>query len=107
MPIAIDPAQRDQDLVFQANNGNYVNPHNLDRKFVKLIEKAGVKRISFHGLRHTHATHFLAGGENIKAVSERLGHASITITLQTYAHVLPKMQRQAALTIDRVLFGTI
>jgi hypothetical protein len=52
-----------------------------------------VKRIPFHGIRHTHATLLLKEGVNVKVVSERLGHANIGITLDTYAHVLPSMQQ--------------
>ncbi len=64
-----------------------------------------MKRIPFHGLRHTHATLLLKEGVNVKVVSERLGHANISITLDTYAHVLPSMQQQAADGIDAALFG--
>ena len=52
--------------------------------------------IRLHDLRHTHATLLLAKGVPVKVVSERLGHASVTITLQVYAHVMPGNQRQAA-----------
>jgi integrase len=55
-----------------------------------------VRRIRFHDLRHTHATHALQAGIHPKVVSERLGHASIGITLDTYSHALPSMQAEAA-----------
>ena len=60
--------------------------------------------IRFHDLRHTAATLLLLAGENPKVVSERLGHASIEITLNTYSHVPPTMQKQAAERLHR-LFG--
>lgn len=63
---------------------------------IRLILKAKVPKISFHTLRHTHATIMLANGENVKVVSERLGHARPAITLNFYAHVMPNMQDQAA-----------
>lgn len=72
-------------------------------QFHPIVKKAGLPKIRFHDLRHTHATLLLAAGENIKAVSERLGHANITITLQVYAHVLPTMQKSAADTMQKLL----
>ncbi len=54
------------------------------------------RRIPFHGLRHTHATLLMKQGIHPKVASERLGHANITLTLQTYSHVLPQMQQEAA-----------
>lgn len=71
-----------------------------------LTKKAHVPHIRFHDLRHTHATILLRNDENVKVVSERLGHASVSITLDTYHHVLPSMQRQAAKRIDDAYFGT-
>ena len=65
-------------------------------RFVKLAALAGLPRIPFHGLRHSHATILMANGVNPKVVSELLGHADISITLSMYSHVLPKMQQQAA-----------
>ena len=56
--------------------------------------------VRFHDLRHTHATQLLQAGVHPKVVSERLGHASIGITLDTYSHVMPGMQEEAAEKID-------
>ena len=67
---------------------------------------AGVPPNRFLDLRHTHATLLLKEGMHAKIVGERLGHASTAITLDTYSHVLPSMQREAADGIDLVLFGT-
>ncbi len=64
-----------------------------------------MRRIRFHDLRHTHATRLLAAGQPGKVVSERLGHARVSITLDTYAHVLPDMQERAADALGSVLFG--
>ena len=57
---------------------------------------AGVKRIRFHDLRHSHATHLIEAGANIRAVSSRLGHASVAFTLQVYGHVMPGMDEELA-----------
>jgi integrase len=59
--------------------------------------------VRFHDLRHTFATLLLAGRVNPKVVSEALGHASVSITLDIYSHVMPDMQQDAAATLDRVL----
>lgn len=68
-----------------------------------MIARISATRITFHGLRHTHATLLLLGGVNVKAVSARLGHARSQITLDTYAHLLPEMEEQAANTIGEAL----
>jgi integrase len=62
-----------------------------------------VRRVRFHDPRHTSATLLLSRGVNPKAVSEQLGHASIVITLDTYSHVIPSMQREAAAAMYELL----
>ena len=64
--------------------------------FSGILNQAGPPSIWFHDLRHTAATLLLARGTNVKAVSEVLGHANVTITLSIYGHVLPHMQQQSA-----------
>jgi integrase len=96
---------RDQDLVFTTADGGPIAPRNLIRRFKALVVRANVPKIRFHDLRHCHATILLQEGLPAKVVSERLGHASIAITLDTYSHVLPNIQEQAAEGIERALFG--
>jgi integrase len=60
------------------------------------VKAAGVPAIRLHDLRHTHASHFLMTGINVKVVSERLGHASVSFTVDTYAHVMRGQQAEAA-----------
>ena len=74
-------------------------PSNFDRVWRRFKTKQGLE-IRFHDLRHTHATQLLKAGVHPKVVSERLGHASIGITLDTYSHVMPGMQEAAAELID-------
>jgi integrase len=93
----------DHGYVFTTDLGTPLYPSNLNRYFNNLIVKAGVPRIPFHGLRHTHATLLMKSGISPKVASERLGHAGIAITLQTYSHVLPEMQREAADVFARAL----
>ena len=64
--------------------------------------RAGLPHVRFHDLRHAHATLMLQQGVHPKIVSERLGHASIGITLDTYSHVLPAMQSEAARAFDEL-----
>lgn len=59
-------------------------------------------QISFHGLRHTHATILISSGENIKVVSERLGHTDIKMTLNTYTHVMENMKSKTANLLDDI-----
>jgi integrase len=96
---------RDQDLVFPNEIGSLLNPSNLrNRSFKRIKARSGVRRdLRFHDLRHTCATLLLKEGVNAKVVSEILGHASITITLNTYSHVLPDMQDSAADAMEAAL----
>ena len=75
------------------------------REYATVIKAAGVKRIKFHGLRHTRATLLLQARTPVHVVSERLGHSKVEMTLEIYAHVLPDMQREAADTIGALLSG--
>ena len=72
---------------------SFINPSNLrQRSFAPLLKQAGLPRITFHDLRHTCATLLLSKGVNPKIVQEMLGHANISVTLDTYSHVLPDIQ---------------
>ncbi|HMO82324.1 MAG TPA: site-specific integrase [Pyrinomonadaceae bacterium] len=101
------PELKKLDLVFTSEVGTPVQPKNLrDRHFFPIRNKAGIPKIRLYDLRHTTATLMLASGENPKVVSERLGHASIVLTLDTYSHVLPTMQRDATERLENLMFGT-
>jgi integrase len=95
----------DHDLVVCSSKGTPINPNNVTRSFDLIVRRAGLRRITPHGLRHTHATMLLRQGVPAKIVSERLGHASIGITLDTYSHVLPDMQDTAADAMDSIMNG--
>lgn len=84
------------------NDGRPFDPLYISKKFVKLIKKYEFPRIRFHDLRHTHATMLLQQGINPKIVSERLGHSTISITLDTYSHVLPNMQKEAVEKLEKL-----
>jgi len=93
----------DFDLIFPSQTGNPNDKGNLSRRFKKLLETAGLPSIRFHDLRHTAATLMLLQGINPKIVQERLGHSDISMTLNTYSHVLPSMQQDAADKIDELI----
>jgi len=94
---------RDIEFIFTNTVGNLMEPRKVNHIFDRIIGKAGIPKIRFHDLRHTHATMLLKQGIHPKIVSERLGHSSIGITLDIYSHVIPSMQREAAVAIDQVL----
>jgi integrase len=76
--------------VFCNCRGGFLRANNLlCNSFWPILQRAGLPRIRFHDLRHTHATALLSKGHPIKAVSQRLGHSDVGITLRVYAHVLP------------------
>ena len=88
--------QSSAQLVFTSERGTPLNPRNLLRHLQSACERAGVPKIPFHALRHTHATIMLKKGVHPKIVSERLGHSRVGVTLDIYSHVLPGMQAEAA-----------
>jgi integrase len=93
-------------FVFATNEGKPLHYKNLTaRHFHKILEKADLKGFRLYDLRHSMATLLLSAGVNPKIVSERLGHASIVLTLDTYSHVLPDMQKEASSKLGQMLFG--
>jgi len=104
--LLLGTAYKDHGLVFARDFGQPLTLNNIgQREFARLIKAAGVKPITFHGLRHTCATLALKEGVPVKVVSERLGHKRIEITLNVYAHALPSMQQEAAAKLGRLLHG--
>ncbi|GAJ38945.1 site-specific integrase [Saccharococcus caldoxylosilyticus] len=97
---------QDNNLIVCTDDGKPLDPRNLLRQFYRLIEEANVPRISFHDLRHTHATILMQQGENPKVVSDRLGHSRVGITLDLYSHVSDDLQEQAAEKFENALLKT-
>ena len=91
--------------VFTRTTGQALHPQALSQTFGRLQAKAGLPRIRFHDVRHTHATLLLKAGVPLKVVSERLGHSTPAFTMAVYQHVLPGMQRDAADTFARLIDG--
>ena len=91
-------------LIFASEKGEPLDRRGTVKyQFKKLLKCAGLPDIRFHDLRHTCATLLLGRNVNPKIVSEMLGHASIAITLDTYSHVLPNMQNEAAKAMEDAL----
>ena len=82
--------------LFCRPHGGPLHPERFSRTFADHARQAGLPPIRLHDLRHTWATLALSAGEHPKVVQERLGHATIAITLDTYSHAIPAMQEDAA-----------
>ena len=94
----------DRGLIFARSTGEPLESNNLKKRYFKpILEAAGLPDMRLYHLRPTAATLRLVNGEHPKVVQEMLGHASITLTMDTYAHVLPGMQEELAVRLDQLL----
>ncbi|HMN63200.1 MAG TPA: site-specific integrase, partial [Anaerolinea sp.] len=93
----------ENDLIFTSSIGTPIDPRNIFRIYKELLKTAGLPNLRSHDLRHTAATIMLQENVHPKVVQERLGHSDISLTLNTYSHVMPGMQEEAADKIDEVL----
>jgi integrase len=101
--LMLGSGYKNLDLVFPNYDGDIWHPDVFSNVFRRLAIKIKLKTTRFHDLRHTHATQLLLQGIHPKVVQERLGHSTIVITLDTYSHVLPNMQEEAAEKIDSAI----
>ena len=85
-----------EDLIFISTSGTPLDPRNVTLEYKAALELAGCPEIRFHDLRHTAASLMLQQNVHPKVVQERLGHSDISLTLNTYSHVMPGMQEEAA-----------
>jgi len=97
------PPISENDLVFSHWDGSPLLPDSITHAWSKLTRKCGLKGIRLHDARHTHATIMLKQGVHPKIVQERLGHSTISTTLDTYSHVAPGLQQAAARGFDDIL----
>ena len=95
----------DHDLVFAWPDGRPLHPERFSRSFVRLATRHGLPPLSVHGLRHTWATLALQAGVHPKVVQERLGHSSISVTMDIYSHVMPSMETDAADRVAALILG--
>ena len=99
--LALGVRQTGDTLLCSRADGEPHQPLSLTYEFARFIGRIkDMPRVRFHDLRHTHATHLLASGVHPKIASERLGHASVGITLDLYSHVTDTMQSDAAVKLD-------
>lgn len=99
--LVLGEAWHEMDLVFERGDGLPIDPDSLTHGFRRLATTLGIK-VRLHDLRHSYATALLRADVHPKIVSEALGHSSTAFTMDTYSHVVPSMQRAAALAIDEV-----
>jgi integrase len=97
----------DDGFVCGGENGQPIQPQSLTHAWHRFLAGTGLPRLRFHDLRHSHATHMLAAGVHPKIASERLGHATVGLTLDTYSHVIPGMQEDAVVRVDAAFASAI
>ncbi len=100
---ALGDEYQDHGLIFPGERGQPMRPWTLTRKLQRILKRVALPHIRFHDLRHTCATLLLSKGVHPKFVQELLGHATISITLDTYSHVIPAMGDQTRKAIEDVL----
>jgi len=93
------------DVVFASQFGTLADGPNVTHRFHRLLKKAGLPPMRFHDLRHACASLLLVQGVHPRVVMETLGHSQISLTMNTYSHVLPALQREAADRMEAVLGG--
>jgi integrase len=94
---------KETDLVFGTPEGKPLLPDMISNTWLRIIKRAGLGHFRLHDARHTHASLLLKQGVHPKVVQERLGHATISTTLDLYSHVSPGLQEKAAIGFDKVL----
>lgn len=95
----------DSGLVFTRPDGQPIHPATIADWFERHSRAAKLPKIRFHDVRHSYATAALAAGIPPKVVSERLGHANVSITLDVYSHLLPGLDEPAASTVAKLILG--
>lgn len=101
--LKMGPLWQDQGLVFPSDMGTMLEDKQIHHAFTRICERADVPRIRPYDLRHSSASLLLAAGVHPKVVAERLGHANVSLTLNTYSHVLPGLQQDATNTLAKLL----
>ena len=93
----------DEGLVFSQHDGRPLLPDSVSQAWVRMLRRANLKHFRFHDIRHTHASLLLKQNVHPKVVQERLGHATISTTLDLYSHVAPGLQEAAAVRFDEAI----
>ena len=103
--LRMGPAYKDNGLVFAGGLGAPIHQSSLRNAWLQIVDKADLGHLRFHDLRHAHASLLLKRGVHPKIVSERLGHSGISITMDTYSHVMPGLQVEAVAQLDGLVKG--
>ena len=102
--LILDPAYEDQGLIFASAKGTPLEASNVvNRSFKPLLKRAGITRIKFHELRHTCASVMAKAGVMPRYAPDRLGHADVSLTMDTYPHVLPDTRAEVAKKIEEAI----
>ena len=101
---AMGSKYKDQDVVFATPGGSFYHPGTFTDLVASLSRRTG-RHVRFHDLRHFHASEMINAGINVVTVSKRLGHASVSMTLNVYIHLVDGSQRQAAATFAAAMNG--
>jgi integrase len=101
--ITVGTVLKENDLVFGTPEGKPLLPDTISHAWIKIVKRAHLNHFRLHDARHTHASLLLKQGVHPKIVQERLGHATISTTLDLYSHVTPGLQEAAAKRFDEVL----
>ena len=101
--IELESIWHSEGFVFTHSDGAPLDPEKVTKEFSKVTHQAGMKGVRLHDLRHSHASLMLKAGVQPKVISERLGHSSISVTMDIYGHVLPGLQEDAARRFSTLL----
>jgi integrase len=104
--LAAGPHYADSGLAFTMPGGTPIHPNRFSLWFRRHARTAGLPAIRLHDMRHSYATAGLAAGVPPKVISERLGHATVAFTLDTYTSALPAMDKSAADVVAELILGT-
>ena len=105
--LALGDLWEDGDWLFTSWSGNPIHPDTLSSLFSTFIKTTGLPQIHIQSLRHTNATLLIAGGENVRTVSRRLGHSQTSTTLNIYSHAIESADAKAAQTLENIFSPTV
>ena len=97
------PGFQNLNFVIRQEDGSPYKPDSMTQKWSKFIKAHNLPKIRLHDLRHSNATALIQAGVNPRVVQQRLGHSDVNITLNTYTHVLPEMDMEAAEKLDAII----
>lgn len=103
---AVELPQNPHDLVFTTTMGTPMDKRNVTKRILEpCLERAGLRKVGFHALRHSYVSMLIAQGENVKTIQSLVGHASARMTWDVYGHLFEGAGREAARKLERALFG--